>query len=160
MHQFKAVIAIIGINPFVFVPGAILKELFKKAGKDKGKIPVRGTVNNFPYKQTLVKYSGDWRLYINTSMLKQSTKRIGETITVTIEYDPADRTIPIHPKLMKALRANQQAKIIFDNLAPSLQHEIIRYIANLKTEASIERNVIKAIDFLLGKGRFIGRYMP
>ncbi len=141
------------------MPATILKELFKKAGKDKGKIPVRGKVNNVAYKQTLVKYSGDWRLYINISMLKQSPKRIGETIIVTIEYDPADRTIPIHPKLMKALRANKQAKIIFDNLAPSLQHEIIRYIVNLKTEASIERNVIKAIDFLLGKGRFIGRDM-
>ncbi len=160
MHLFKAGIEIIGINPFVFVPGPILKELFKEAGKDKGKIPVCGTVNNLPYQQTLVKYRGDWRLYINTSMLKQSPKRIGETITVTIEYDPADRTIPIHPKLMKALRTNKQAKIIFDKLAPSLRHEIIRYIANLKTEASIERNIIKAIDFLLGKGRFIGRDAP
>ncbi|WP_245545484.1 YdeI/OmpD-associated family protein [Fluviicola taffensis] len=46
---------------------------------------------------------------------------------------------------------------MFRGLTPSLQNEIVRYIANLKTEESVERNVIKAINFLLGKERFIGR---
>src|ERR1044071_2649608 len=103
MHQFKASIDIIGINPFVFVPEKILKEIFQKAGKDKGPIPVQGTVNGKAFQQTLVKYSGHWRLYINTTMLKNSPKRIGETIEVTIEFDPTDRTIEPHPKLIKAL---------------------------------------------------------
>jgi hypothetical protein len=160
MHTFKANIEIIGINPFVYVPATILTDLFKQAGKDKGAIPIRGTINDLPYKQTLVKYSGDWRLYINTAMLKNSPKRIGERITLTIEFDPSDRKIAPHQKLVKALHENKQAKAIFDNLTPSMQHEIVRYIAHLKTEESIDRNVIKAIDFLLGKGRFIGRDKP
>ena len=41
MHDFKAEIEIIGINPFVFLPQDILESLFKTAGKNKGKIPVR-----------------------------------------------------------------------------------------------------------------------
>jgi hypothetical protein len=160
MHKFKAEIEIIGINPFVFVPEKILVEIFKQAGKDKGKIPIRGTVNNLPYKQTLIKYSGDWRLYINTLMLKNSPKRIGETIELTIEFDPSDRTIQPHPRFVKALNKNKQAKAVFNNLRPSTRLEIVRYISNLKTEESIDRNVIKAIDFLLGKGRFVGREKP
>jgi len=40
MHKFSASLAIIGVNPFVFVPEPILKELFAKAGKDKGHIPI------------------------------------------------------------------------------------------------------------------------
>jgi len=160
MHKFKADIEIIGINPFVFVPDNILKDIFKQAGKDKGKIPIRGTINDLPYKQTLVKYSADWRLYINTGMLKNSPKRIGETIELTIEFDPSDRTVKPHPKFENALNEHKQAKIIFNNLTPSMRVEIVRYIANLKTEESIDRNVTKAIDFLLGKGRFIGREKP
>jgi hypothetical protein len=156
-HTFTADIEIIGINPFVFVPETILTDIFKQAGKDKGAIPIRGTVNNLPYKQTLVKYSGSWRLYINTLMLKRSPDRIGEAITLTIEFDPSDRTIKPHPKLLKAFRENKPAKKIFDNLSPSMRHEIVRYIANLKTEGSIDRNVSNAVNFLLGKGRFIGR---
>jgi uncharacterized protein YdeI (YjbR/CyaY-like superfamily) len=93
-------------------------------------------------------------------MLKNSPRRIGETIELTIEFDPSDRSIKPHPKFVKALNKNQQAKTVFDKLRPSLQHGIVRYISNLKTEESIDRNVIKAIDFLLGKGRFVGRDKP
>ena len=160
IHTFNATIEIIGINPFVSVPDIILTDIFRQAGKNKGAIPIRGTINNLPYKQTLVKYNGDWRLYINTLMLKNSPKRIGENIQVSIEFDPSDRTIKPHPKLVKALKENKQVKAVFDSLTPSLQLEIVRYIDKLKTEASIDKNVQRAVDFLLGKGRFIGRDKP
>lgn len=107
-----------------------------------------------------MKFRGEWRLYINTKMLKNSPKRIGELIEISIEYDSAKREIPIHPKLLQALNENKAANIVFQNLRPSLQHEIIRYIANLKTEESIDKNVPKAIAFLLGKGKFVGREKP
>lgn len=156
-YTFKARIDIIGINPFVFVPERILKSLFKEAGRDKGPIPVCGEINGTAFKQTLVRYAGQWRLYINTRMLPRSPERIGEMARITIQYDRDDRTIQPHPKLLAALKKNAAAKKVFDNLAPSLQKEIIRYIANLKSEESVERNVQKAVDFLLGKGRFVGR---
>jgi hypothetical protein len=38
-----------------------------------------------------------------------------------------------------------------------MQKEIMRYINNLKTTESVERNVERAIRFLLGKDRFVGR---
>ncbi len=160
MLKFKADIAIIGINPFVFVPEEILTEIFKQAGKSKGAIPVSGMINDKPYKQTLVRYSDFWRLYINTTMLKNSPDRIGEIIDVTISFDPSDRTITPHPKLTEALEKNTEAKVVFDGLSPSLRKEIVRYISFLKTEQSVDNNVGKAIDFLLGKGKFIGRDHP
>ncbi|NRB52707.1 MAG: YdeI/OmpD-associated family protein [Saprospiraceae bacterium] len=160
MHQFQANLEIIVGNPFVFVPAAILEEVFQQANKNKGAIPIRGTINGKPYQQTLVKYSDHWRLYINLNMLKDSPRRVGEEIAVEIEFDPSDRTIPAPPKFTKALEVNPQAKVVFENLSPSKQKEIIRYLANLKMEESIDRNVLRAIDFLLGKGRFVGRDNP
>jgi len=160
MNKFSASIEIIGINPFVFVPDSILEDLFKEAGKNKGTIPIRGVINDKPYRQTLVKYSGAWRLYINTTMLKNSPKRIGEIIELTIEYDSSDRSISAHPKLTEALKGNKEALQVFENLRPSLQFEIVRYIAHLKTEESIDKNVSRAINFLLGKERFVGRDKP
>ena len=159
-YTFSAIIEIIGINPFVYVPEEILKQIFEKAAKSKGPIPVKGTVNSIPYTQTLMKFKGEWRLYINTKMLKNSPKRIGEQIEISISYDPEKREIPIHPKLSQALAENEAANNVFQNLRPSLQHEIIRYIANLKTEESIDKNIPKAIAFLLGKGKFVGREKP
>ncbi len=154
---FNAAIDIIGINPFVFVPEPILNNLFREFGKDKGPIPVKGIINGKAYQQTLVKFAGEWRLYINTKMLPKSPGRIGEQIEVSVELDFSDRTIHPHPKLVQALQDNPKANAIFESLVPSLQNEIVRYIANLKTDASVERNVEKAIGFLLGKERFIGR---
>jgi len=157
MSTFEASLEMIGINPFVFVPEPILNKLFKEAGKDKGHIPIYGKVNGKDYTQTLLRYKGEWRLYINTSMLTDSPKRIGEVIHVTIQFDPTDRTLLPHPELVKALSENEAAKRIFDSLVPSKRKEIVRYISFLKTEESIKKNVEKAIGFLLGKNAFIGR---
>ena len=160
LQKFKARIELIGINPFVFVPAKILKEIFKQSGKDKGHIPVRGSVNRKSYKQTLVKYSGEWRLYINTTMLKDSPKQIGKIIDITIQHDTEDRTIQPHPAFAKALNENKEAKKIFDSLPPSRQKEIVRYIAALKTPGSITKNIHRAISFLAGDNQFMGRNKP
>lgn len=156
-YTFSAVIEIIGINPFVFIPNKILQAILNDAEKSKGPIPVKGIINNSPYKQTLVKYSGAWRLYINTIMLKDSPKHIGKKISISIEHDAENRTVPLHVKLSEALHKNKKANKIFASLTPSLQREINRYICGLKTEDSVNRNIKKAIGFLLGKERFVGR---
>lgn len=160
MQQFKATIELIGINPYVLLPGKVLTKLFEEAKKDKGPIPVKGTVNAKPYKQNLLRFKGAWRLYINTSMLKDSPRRIGEVIAITIAFDPEERLIAPHPEFTKALSKNKNAKKVFDALRPSLQKEIVRYLSNLKTEASVDKNIVKALDFLSGKGRFVGRDKP
>lgn len=157
MHQFTASLEIIVGNPFVFVPSNILHALFQQAHKDKGPIPIRGTVNGKPYQQTLVRYSGDWRLYINMNMLKDSPRRIGEQIQVEVEFDPSDRTIKPHPDFSKALADNEVARAAFERLTPSRQKEILRYISGLKTQKSIDKNVKRAIEFLSGHGKFVGR---
>ena len=160
MEKFSAILEIIDGNPFVFLPVEILEKIFFQAGKNKGGIPVRGTINHQAFQQTLVKFRGDWRLYINMEMLKDSPPRIGETIELTLSFDPADRSIEPHPKLIAALNKNKKAKSVFESLSPSKQKEIVRYISFLKTEESIDRNVKRAIHFLLGKQRFVGRDKP
>lgn len=157
MQKFNAIVEIIGINPFVFVPDEILQQLFADAKKEKGPIPVRGSVNGVKYIQTLVKFKGSWRLYINTLMLPKSPERIGESITVTIQFDPKDRTLKMHKGLVDALDKHKKARAVFETLTPSLQKEMNRYISTLKTEESIGRNLELAVGFLLGKNRFIGR---
>ncbi|WP_104382785.1 YdeI/OmpD-associated family protein [Sphingobacterium sp. HMA12] len=160
MFAFKAKLEIIGINPFVFVPDEILHNLFAEARVDKGHIPISGKVNGKDYKQTLLRYKGEWRLYINTQMLANSPKRIGELLEVSVVFDPTERSLVPHPELEQALTENDVAKAVFDRLAPSKRKEIIRYISFLKTDESRRKNIEKAIGFLLGKNRFIGREKP
>jgi hypothetical protein len=157
MPTFKAKIQIIGVNPYVLLPATVLKELFKQAGTDKGTIPVKGTLDGHTYIQTLVKYSGKWRLYLNTPMRKAAKKDVGHNVEVTVEYDPVERTIPMHPKLEGALNKNKKALKVFDSLSPSRKKEIMRYINFLKNEETVDKNIVRVIGFLLGTDRFVGR---
>lgn len=159
-NKFSAEIQIIGVNPFVFLPDTVLDSIFKEASKDKGKIPVKMKIDGHEFIQTLIKYSGHWRLYLNTPMRKTAKKEVGDTANFEIAFDPEERVIPMHPKLINALRDNPEAQRIFDSLRPSLQLEIVRYLSFLKTEESIDKNVLRAVNFLLGKERFIGRDKP
>lgn len=159
-YRFQPTIDIIGINPFVFVPDDILEQIFNQSATRKGAIPVKGTINGSPFTQTLIKYAGAWRLYINMKMLRDSPRRVGEEIQVVIGFNPDKKEEPIHPALEKALLNNKKAKAVFEGLSPSSQKEITRYIAQLKTASSVEKNIIRAINFLLGKERFIGRDKP
>jgi len=156
-NQFTAKLEIIGINPFVFLPDKVLNEIFETSGKNKSPIPVIGTINGKEFRQNLMKYLGEWRLYINLTMLKDSPKRIGEMLEIFVEFDHSDRTISIHPDLEKAIKENPVALQNFENLIPSRRLEIVRYINNLKTEASIQRNIEKIIRYLTGETDFFGK---
>lgn len=159
MYEFTATIEIIGVNPYVFVPGDILQQIFLKAGKSAGPIPVRGSIQGMPYAQTLVRYAGEWRLYINMKMLKNSPQRVGEEITISIEYDPSDRLLPLNPVLEAALLRDKEAQATFDSLSPSRRHEINRYISGVKSEEKILENVQRAIEYLHGNAKFVGRHL-
>lgn len=157
MKSFSAKIRIIGINPYVLLPPILLKYIFQKAGKDKGAIPVKLKIGGENFIQNLVKYSGKWRLYLNGPMRKAAGKDVGDTIEIKIDYDPKERTIPMHPKLKSALKENKEAKATFDKLSPSRQKEILRYINFLKSEESVDKNIQQAISQLTGKQRFVDR---
>jgi hypothetical protein len=142
----------------VSLPEGVLAFVCKQAGKEKGPIRVRGTINGDPCRQTLLRYKGAWRLYVNGFILKNSPKRIGEKIVVEIEFDPEDKRIEPHPKLVEALRKDKKAAAVWVKLTPSRRWEIVRYIGSLKTEESVDRNIARAILHLNGKAGFVGRW--
>jgi hypothetical protein len=149
--KFSQKIFKIGINPCVVPPEKVLRHILSAAGKDKGPIPVRGTINSAPFVQTLVKYQGAWRLYINGVMLRSSGLSNGNTARIDLEFDPQDRTLPTHPLLAKKLGKNRVAKSAFDRLAPHRQKEINRYLASLKTRDALARNLEIVMAYLQGK---------
>lgn len=151
MKSFSAKISKIGINPYVGVPENILNSIFDQAGKAKGPIPIRGTINGKSFTQTLVKYQGAWMLYINGIMREAAGIDVGDTANIQLKFDPVPRTEPIHPKLVHALAKNKTAKAAFESLRPSRQKEILRYLNSMKTEESLARNIERVIKQLLGE---------
>jgi hypothetical protein len=151
MPSFNATIALLGVNPYVSVPGPVLKALFAAAGRDKGPIPIKVTIASACLRQTLVRYHGDWRLYLNTEMRKVANKQVGDRLKLVIEFDPAPRTERKPPAFERALRKDTAARQAFDELTPSRQKEILRYLNNLKTKESLTRSVTNVVSHLRGE---------
>ena len=151
VKSFAAIIHKIGINPYVSVPEEVLSALFKQAKKSKGPIPVRGTIHGKPFLQTLVKYQGAWRLYINGEMRRAAGVDVGDRATLKVEYDPIPRIEAIPLKFREALSNHKAAKSAFERLPASRQKEMLRYLNSMKTETSLQRNIEKIIRHLAGE---------
>lgn len=145
MAAFSQRISKVGINPVVDPPDGVLDAVFEQAGRSKGPIPVRGLINGAGFVQTLVKYAGRWRLYVNGEMLRASGLKVGDTATIEIEYDPRPRGVPMVEELRAALDGDERAKTAYDAHTPSRRTDILRYLASLKSEASIKRNIEKVL---------------
>lgn len=159
-YKFSAKIKIINGNPYVDVPEEILKKIFKAAKRFKGPIPVKGTINGADYIQTLMRYEGEWRLYVNMIMLKAADIKfptgkildvVGKMVDMTVEYDSKSRDLDMNPKLQNQLDKDSKAKNAYEALAPYRKFEILRYLSFLKTEESTDLNIGRIIKHLRGE---------
>ena len=93
-------------------------------------------------------------------MLKNSPKRIGEIIEISISYDTESREVPMLIEFAEALKLDKEANLIFEKLSVPKKADIVRNLAKLKTKESLEKNIARAINFLNGKESFLGRQKP
>lgn len=74
----------------------------------KARVPVRGTINGFPFRSSLMPMGGCHRMVINKQMRDGAGVKAGDTVTVVMERDEAPRTVEI-PDLLKKELAKKQA---------------------------------------------------
>lgn len=157
--SFTATIRIINGNPYVRPPETALAEVFRQAGRTKGPIPVRGKLNGAPFQQSLVRYQGDWRLYVNGQMARRAgleyrgsiTAIAGREVQVEMRWDRRPPKYAMIPQLQKALEADRTARAAYERLAPGRRKEILRYLGFLRTAEARERNVQRILRHLRGE---------
>jgi hypothetical protein len=150
MKSFSASVRIIGVNPYVPVPPNILSALLKKAGRPTSPLPVKGKLNGHRFTQTIVKYQGKQRLYLNTPMRNAARIGVGDKANVEVDFDGRPRIVPMHPKFKRALAKNKKALTTFQRLPPHRKKEILRYINFLKTAKSVDQVVSRMVKQLVG----------
>lgn len=164
--KFTEKISIINGNPYVRPPERILQEIFKQAEKNTSPITIKGRINGAEFQQSLVKYQGDWRLYVNIIMAKAAkisfsksiSEIVGRSAIFEIEFNPKPQVYKMTPFLRKSLEDNPVARENWENLTPSRKKEILRYFSWLKSDEAKERNLKKIMEVLTGKeARFMAR---
>jgi hypothetical protein len=153
MLAFRATIRIRGINPYVAVSPARAGRI--KPGWRKP-LPVLVRVNSKPAKapwkiNMMPAGDGSFYLYLHGDVRRASGTRVGDVVTVEVEFDPEYRGGPLTPMpaaLRSALGANQTAMAAWRAFTPSRQKEIVRYLVSLKSADARERNIARVMRML------------
>jgi hypothetical protein len=160
--KFRTKIERKGINPYVMVSAARAREIRPDWKKP---LPVLVQVNGQPNPAWRVNMMpvGDGRfyLYLDGVVRKASGTDVGDTVDVSVVFDSAYRSGPqddMLPEFAARLDEDAHAKSRWEGLPPSLRKEILRYLANLKSDAARRRNIDRAIGVLGGaQARFLAR---
>ena len=146
-YRFRAKIYKVGINPCVEVP----RRITRRMTPERGYIPVKGHIDDYPFEQTLVPVKdGPYRLYVNGLMLKGTDVKVGDTVTFSIEQCTARRKDETMPAELRTELVKAKLISTFEQLTPSRQKEILRYLNYLKTTEAKKRNIDKVLSFLKG----------
>ena len=104
---------------------------------------------------------GAFHLYLHGEVRAASDTGVGDVVAVRVRFDDAYRGGPAHPmppSFRAALAKSAKAQAAWGALTPSLQKEVLRYLAGLKSAEALARNVALAARVLSGRpGRFLGR---
>ncbi len=145
-YSFKGAIYKTGINFCVDVPDSITSKLVAV----KGFIKIKGTVNRFPFKKSLVPIkNGLYRLFINIPTLKGGQTKVGETANFVIEQNVEnDKKEYRMPDLLKSQLEQRNVLINFNDLSNARKNDILKYLSYVKTEETMRRNIQKIITQL------------
>ena len=130
-----------------------MNALLQQAGKGSAPVQVKGTLNDrVAFETNVVRYSGAYRLYLNTQMRKEAGVGVGDTVRIALDYDPGQRMPPMPELLRAALNEDPRAKERWRLQSSSRRKEILAYLNSLKTEETVRRRVGEIIRVLLKAG--------
>jgi hypothetical protein len=114
----------------------------------RARVPVRGTINGFPFRSSLMPMGGCHGMAVNKTMRDGAKCRAGDTVRLILERDDAERVVEAPPLLKKELAKSKVARTNWEKLAFTHQKEIALSISGAKQEETRARRVAKAVDIL------------
>jgi len=148
-HQlsFETTVFQSGNNTGIVVPDEIVEQL----GKGK-KPPVKVTINNHTYRNTVAVYGGQFMIGISADNRNKANIKGGDKITVTLELDIEPREVALPADFEEALKKNTVAKNFFETLSYSNKRHYVLPVEQAKAVETRHRRIEKAItDLAAGK---------
>src|ERR1700690_1160463 len=114
----------------------------------RARVPVRGTINGFPFRTSLMPMGGCHGMAVNKGMRDGAGVGVGDTVKIVMERDEAERVVEVPPPLKKELAKNKTARANWLKLAYTHQKEIALSIREAKQEETRVRRLAKAMNIL------------
>lgn len=111
------------------------------------RVPVRVSINDAEYRTTIFRMKGTYFVVVPKAFRAAAGVEAGETITVTMEKDTAERTVEIPPDLAAAL-ANAGRAEAFAKLSYTHRKEHVNAINDAKKAETRARRIEKTLEML------------
>jgi hypothetical protein len=129
---------------------AILKPPFDAAVvfQRKGRVPVKGTINGFPFRSSLMNMGDGHMMVINAQMREGAYCKAGDTVAVLMELDGDKRTVEVPAYLKKIIVGDPKAKEHWCKLSFTHQKEYVREIEGAKRPETREKRIAAMMNAL------------
>jgi hypothetical protein len=122
----------------------------------RARVPVKGTINGYPFRSSLMPMCGQHRMVVNREIREGTGCKAGDTVSVVMERDQAQRTVQVPALLKKALAKRKPANQRWGRLSFTQQKEMARFIVEAKQEETQIRRLAKVMDILKTGEKWMG----
>jgi hypothetical protein len=118
----------------------------------RARIPIRGTINGFAFRSSLMPSGGRHQMPVRKSLRDGAGVRPGDTVSVVLERDQAERTVEAPEVLKKELRNRHTARASWEKLSFTYKKEIALSLTGAKQEQTRARRLARVLE-VLGSGK-------
>lgn len=125
---------------FIVVPTALQKTW------NKPRFDVRGTINGLPFRGTVSKGEGVYRMPVRKELLKKIGAARGTMVNVVMELDTEPRRVDLPEELKNILKEDTTLAKQFDAMPPSLRSAWSEFVGEAKRPETRARRAMRAPD--------------
>lgn len=137
-HKFKVkLIGEHGKSTAALKPPFDVVEVFQT----KGRVPVKGTINGFPFRSSLMNMGDGHMMAVNAQMRAGARCKAGDRVSVVMELDEGERKVELPDSLKKIIESDPKAREAWGKLSFTHQKEWVRAIDDAKKPETREKRI-------------------
>ena len=114
----------------------------------KGRVPVKGTINGFPFRSSLMNMGDGHMMVVNAQLRAGAKCKAGDIVTVLLQLDEDKRTVAVPAWLKKIIAGDPKAKEFWPKLSFTHQKEYVREIEGAKKPETRDKRVAAVMEAL------------
>ena len=144
-HKFKVkLIGEPGKSTAALKPPFDVVEVFQT----KGRVPVKGTINGFPFRSSLMNMGDGHMMAVNAQLRAGANCKGGDTVDIVMELDQDERKVDVPAPLLKIIASVPKTKESWSKLSFTHQKEWMRAIEDAKRPETREKRIAAMMDVL------------
>ncbi len=144
-HKFKVkLLGQAGSEAAALKPPFEVVEVFQR----KGRVPVKGTINGFPFRSSLMNMGDGHMMAVNAQLRSGAQCKAGDTVAVVMELDEEERTVEVPAYLKKIIDRDPKAMESWSKLSFTHRKEYVREIEGAKRIETREKRIGAMMDAL------------